>query len=808
MTTTALTPAQLRFKIDPTVLDFVVDKTDKARPGALGQDRALRAIDLGLGISERGFNLFVVGAPGTGRTSTVRSVLKGRAKTEARPDDWCLLYNFEDADHPTALPVAAGRGLKLKRAMEHFVERLEPVLLKAFEADSYERRRDGIAAEHERLTDETLKDVREEAERRGFLLRRTQNGITLGPVKDGEPLTEEAYDNLPSAEREELEEQSAVLEEMLEGSLRGIRQQERDTEEKIRALDREVASAALQPTLDELFEGFSDVTALAGYFAKVKEDILDSLDSLRPSPEEPEAGEGAEVSQPMPMPVEDEGKLPPKIRYAVNVLVDNSRLQGAPVIEETHPTPFNLLGRIEHRMRGGETVTDFTRIKPGALHKANGGYLLVDAIELMQDAASWEGLKRALKNRELEFEDPGESGRMISIASLRPEPIPLNTKIIVIGTPDLYYLLSRGDQDFRKLFKVKVDFDTEVENTPQNIEGYGRFLCALAREENLLPLERSAVGRAIEHAARLASRRDKLSTQFGQIADLLREASFYARQREAKEVAADDVRAALDARTDREAFLDVKMREDIDRGAVRIDLAGAVTGQINGLTVVDLGSYSFGHPARVTATVGLGSGDLLDIERETELGGPIHTKGILILTGFLTQRFGLKRPLRFEGRIAIEQNYMPIDGDSASLAETCALLSALSGVPIQQRFAITGSMDQLGQVQVIGGTNEKIEGFFKVCKSRGLDGQHGAIIPATNMDELMLSEEIVEACEQGLFHIYAIDTLEEAMSLLCGLPYGEPAEDGSFAEGTIGGEIEAALDRFEAAWREQRGDDN
>ncbi|MBN2359636.1 MAG: AAA family ATPase [Deltaproteobacteria bacterium] len=795
----------LRWTLDSTTLDLGDQGSAVARPGALGQERALRALEVGLGIAERGFNLFVVGLPGTGRMSTVRTVLTKRAATEAVPDDWVLLYNFEERDRPRAIRLAPGTANKLKKAVDGFIERLETTILKAFETESYHRRREVIAAEHEAKTDAALADVETEAEKRSFSLRRTPTGITLGPLREGAPLTEEEFNALPAAEREQIEAESAVLEEMLDGSVRVIRRLERETEEMIEKLDREVVKAAIEPELAELKARFGEVTGLPEHFAKVQEDILDCLDAFKPTPEAPPDESSEEESPAQLMQIwMSEDDLPPAMRYKVNVFVDNSKLTGAPVIEETHPTPFNLLGRVEYRMRGSETLTDFTRIKPGALHRANGGYLLVDAIELLRDGNAWEGLKRALKNRKVEIEDPGEAGRMVSMASLRPEPIPLRTKVVVVGTPDVYYLLSRNDPDFGKLFKVKVDFDTEVQRNEANLQGYARFICGLAHEEKLLPLAPTGVARAVEHAARLASRRDKLSTLFGEIADLLREASFYAARRSATHVEAGDVRAALDARTEREAFLEFRLREEIENDIVRIELSGERVGQINGLTVVDLGSYSFGHPARVTATTGFGGDGVMDLERETELGGPIHTKGVLILAGLISNRFGATRALHFSGRICIEQSYIPIDGDSASLAEACALLSSLGGFGIGQRFAITGSIDQWGTVQAVGGTNDKLEGFFAVCKSRGLDGSHAAVIPQSNVEELMLREEIVEACRQHKFSIYAVSTIEEALELLCGRPFGNADEQGNYPIGTLGHDVASALDRFAEIWRRQR----
>jgi lon-related putative ATP-dependent protease len=467
---------------------------------------------------------------------------------------------------------------------------------------------------------------------------------------------------------------------------------------------------------------------------------------------------------------EEEGDRdePALIRYRVNVLVTHSVKGGAPVVAETHPTTSNLIGRIEHRVRSGETMTDFTRIRAGALYRANGGYLLVHAQDLLRDPAAWEGLKRALKNRQIELDDPGEPGRMVSVASLRPEPVPLSIKIVLIGTPELYYSLSRGDPDFSKLFKVKVDFDIEMDRSGARITHYLRFLAGLAHEEKLRPLTPGGAARVLEHAARLCDDQSKLTTRFGEMADLVREASFWSGKDNAKRIEREHVRQALAARAEREGFIELRMREDIARRRISIATDGAVVGQTNGLTVIDLGSYSFGMPVRITCRVGAGKGDIIDIERETELGGPIHTKGTLILKGVLLERFGSHTPLCLQATLCMEQSYSDIDGDSASLAEACALFSSLAEAPIRQAVALTGSIDQLGKVQAVGGVNEKIEGFFRVAQLRDSKGPHEIIIPAANAGDLMLDEEVIDAAKAGRFIVRTVDTVDEAMEVLTG----------------------------------------
>ncbi len=761
------------------------EKDRHGRPGALGQERALSALELGLGIRERGFNIFVVGASGTGRTSTVKELLEARAKDEPTPPDVILLYNFTDRDRPLAVNLPPGMGAKIKKRYDGFVEKMLQELEKAFESEGYIERRSVIDAHHQEKTDHSLEGIDKEARARGFLLSRTGTALTLAVADDdGNPLSEEQYEALTDQQKVDLEHKAEELQGGLEDALRRIRALEKETDEQIEKLAREIATSVVRPMIDELKADLAAHPRVVAHLDDVQKDVLDRLRRLVPESHAiNDGGETAEAeshhAQARRLSEEEEDgdrDEPALLRYRVNVLVSNappgrasSKSKGAPVVVETHPTAANLIGRIEHRMRAGEaTSTDFLRIKAGALYRANGGYLLLHAQDLLRDPAAWEGLKRALKNRQIELDDPGEPGRMVSMAALRPEPVKLSVKIVLIGTPELYYSLSRGDPDFGKLFKVKVDFDIEMEHSAERMRQYLRFLSGLAAEEKLLPLTLDGAGRVLEHAARVCDDQAKLTTRFGEMADLVREASFWAAKAGAKAVERGHVRAALAARAEREGFIELHMREDITKHRIHVETHGEVVGQVNGLTVIDLGSYAFGMPVRITCRSGAGKGEIVDIERETELGGPIHTKGTLILKGILLDRFGRDTPMCLQTTLCMEQSYSEVDGDSASLAEACAMFSSLAQVPLRQDTAITGSIDQRGFVQAVGGVNEKIEGFYRVCRIRDPKLAHQVIIPAANAADLMLDEDVVTACRDGQFRIITVETLEDAMQILSG----------------------------------------
>ncbi len=747
-------------------------KAKSDRFGAMVQQRALSALEMGLGIRQRGFNIFVVGESGTGRTSTVNQLLSDRAVKEPTPDDIVLLYNFENRDRPLAVRVSPGFGPKLKKTYDSFVERMLIDLEKTFESERHIGERQEIQDQCQVMTDEILTAVEEEAQQKGFVLQRATAALTITPAnKKGEPISEQEFEHLSDKTKQTLEQHAERLEAHLEDSIRRIRGLEREAEDAIEALERKTANTILTPLFENAKTNWKTFPRILEHLEACQEDVLNRLRRLVPD-DRVQATETPENNNPKRRIHEDEEDFdydePALIRYRVNVLVTHSKSSGAPVVQETHPTSSNLIGRIEQRMRGGETMTDHTRIRAGALYQANGGYLLLEAQDILRDPAAWEGLKRALKNRAVELDDPGEPGRMVSVATLRPEPVPLEIKVILIGIPELYYVLSKTDLEFSKLFKVKADFDNEMLRSDEHIERYVKFLSGLCIDEKLRALTPEGAARVIEQAVRVSGNQKKLTSRIGDMADLVREANYWAGKEKSRLIDRSHIQKALKAHAEREGFLQTQMIEDILDNRVSIETEGAVIGQANAMTVVELGSYEFGVPLRVTCRVTCGKGDLIDIERETEQGGPIHTKGRLIIRGFLAHCFGKEIPMGFNAILCMEQTYGEIDGDSATLAEACSLFSVLGNAPISQRFAITGSMDQRGQIQAVGGVNEKIEGYYNVCKARGGATVHAVIIPASNALDINLNDEVVEACSKGEFEIYTVATFQDAIKLLTG----------------------------------------
>lgn len=745
------------------------------RLGAMAQDRALSALELGLGIRQRGYNIFVVGASGTGRTSTVNQLLAERAVKEPTPDDIVLLYNFDNRDRPLALSVPPAYGPKLKKTYDSMVERMLIDLEKTFESEHYINQRQEIQDACRVKTDEILSTIENEARGQGFVLQRGAGALTLTPANEaGTAITEEEFENLPDDRKQVLEACAERLETHLEDAIRRVRTAEKDADDAIDKLERETANAVLMPLFDNAKSTWKSHKAIVAHIEAMREDVLNRLRRLIPDDRVQPVDPQDQAPRRRRLHEEEEDSdydEPALIRYRVNPLVTHAKSSGAPVVQETHPTSSNLIGRIEQRLRGGETITDHTRIRAGALYRANGGYLVLEAQDLLRDPSAWEGLKRALKNRAVELDDPGEPGRMVSVASLRPEPVALSLKVVLIGVPELYYALSKNDPDFGKLFKVKADFDTEMVLSDDRIYKYLQFLGGLCSEENLRRLGPGGAARVLEHAVRISGNQKKLTARLGDIADLAREANFWAGKERSRTIENRHVQRALKERAEREGFLETQLIEDILEGRVSIETEGEVVGQANALTVIELGSYEFGVPIRITCRVGSGRGEIIDIERETEQGGPLHSKGRLIIRGILADRFGQDIALGFNATLCMEQTYSEVDGDSASLAETCTLLSMLAGAPISQRYALTGSIDQRGQVQAVGGVNEKIEGFFKVCKARPSKSVHGVLIPASNANDVILSEEVVEACARGDFEVYTVESFEDALEFLTQTPW-------------------------------------
>jgi len=774
---------KLRKACEPQVLGCQTSEEMTGLEAMIGQDRAVRALRFGLGIQELGFNIYVSGLPGTGRTTAVKHFLEGLAQEKAVPSDWCYVNNFADPYHPRALRLPPGKAKVLQADMRRMVEMVQSEIRRAFESEEYAAQREQVTHSFQQQRDELIARVNEQADREGFAIQVTPLGLAAIPVREGKPLGEEEFVALREEEKQVIAHKRETIQSALEAAFRQGRLMEKDAREAVEKLDRQIALYAVAHLIQDAQDRYADIPEVVSYLDQVQDDILEHLNQFRSESE----GEGAAalLSQREP----DRTRT----RYQVNVVVDNSALKGVPVIIESNPTYGNLFGRMEQEAQFGTLVTDFTMVRGGALHLANGGYLVLQVEEMLRNPFSWDGLKRALANCQIAIEDVTERYGFMTTRSLRPEPIPLSAKVILIGRPDVYYLLHTHDEEFAELFKVKADFDTRMDRTDENTRDYGAFVCSVCEEESLRHLDNLALSRIVEHGSRIAEDQAKLSTRFGEIADVIREASYYATVDDVPYVTAAHVKKAIDERFYRSSLIQERVQEMIERGTIMIDTEGQQVGQVNGLSVMSLGDIAFGQPSRITVSIGLGRDGLVDIEREAKLGGPIHTKGVLILSGYLTERYAHDQPLALSARLVFEQSYSGVEGDSASSTELYALLSALSGLPIQQGIAVTGSVNQKGQVQAIGGVNEKIEGFFEVCKAKGFSGEQGVIIPDSNVPNLMLKEEVVQAVDQDRFHIWAVKTIDEGIEILTGRDAGQAREDGTFAEGTVNGLVDERL---------------
>jgi lon-related putative ATP-dependent protease len=752
----------------------------------LGQARALEALEVGFAVPHEGFNLFVLGPRGTGRHFVVRDRLERAAAELPPPADWAYVQNFQDAHRPRALRLPAGRGAELRRDMEALVEDLQTALANAFEGEDYQTRRQVVDEEIKEREQKAFAELGERAEAKGLAMLRTPLGVAFAPARQGEVMSPQDFQALPEEEKQRLERDVTELRVELEKLLRQMPRWQRERRERLRKLNREMARFAVGPQIGELRERYRELPDVVTYLEEVEADVVRHAHAFvaGDASASDETGSGAGEEQPTFR------------RYRVNLLVDSTAAKGAPVIFEDHPSYQNLCGRVEHLPRMGVLVTDFMLITPGALHRANGGFLMLDALEVLRQPFAWDALKRALVAGKLRIESLAQSLSLVSTVSLEPEPIALDLKVVLVGERLLYYLLSAYDPDFPKLFKIAADFDDRFEWSAENEELFARFAATLARRAGLAPFERAAVERVVEEAARRADDAARLSLVTARLRDLLCEADHW-RQREGRAtVAVADVERAVAARERRAGRLRERLLEETLREVLRISTTGERVGQVNGLTVLELGDSAFGHPARISARARVGVGEVVNIEREVELSGPIHSKGVLILSGFLGERYAAEMPLSLAASLVFEQSYGGVEGDSASLAELCALLSAISEIPLRQSIAMTGSVDQQGNAQAVGGVNEKIEGFYDLCAARGLDGLQGVILPGVNVQHLMLRRDVVEAVAAGRFHVWEVDTVDRAMELLTGLPAGERDADGSFPEGSVNARVAARLAVF------------
>ena len=776
----------LRWVCDPAQLDISSTADLPAESAIVGQARAVRALQFGLTINQPGYNIFVSGPPGTGRNTYARAQVSRVAPDRPPPPDWCYVRNFAAADQPIAISFPAGEGRKFRQSVGELITEVREGLRRAFASEAYERARAEVVKRYEQQIGAIWQRLEEQARTRGLSLQRTPTGILTVPIDlQGRPITEEVFQALPEADRTRVTTRMQELQEMINEELRKVRALEREGRDGLRDLERQTARYMIDAPITRVHEQYAEHAKVVAFLQAAEQDMMDHLSEIRGDSEEetgPQARLGALIPQ-----------RDPFARYQVNLLVDNTDARGAPVVVETNPTYYNLVGKVEYRAELGAVVTDFTMIKPGALHRANGGYVILQARDVLTSPFAYEALKRTLRSQEIRIEALGEAVGMLPAVTLRPEPIPLDVKVILIGTPEIYHILNQLDEEFEKLFKVRADFDVVMDRTPETQREYTRAIGAICHRDGLCHFEPSAVAGVLEHSARLAGRQDKLSTRFNEIAEIVFEAAAWARQEGRDLATREHVRRAIEEKALRSNLIEEKIREMIAKGQLLVDTDGTVRGQINGLSVLQLGDYTFGHPSRITARAYVGSRGVVNIERETQMSGRIHSKGVFVLSSFLGSRFAQRHPLSVSAMLTFEQLYSEVDGDSASSTELYALLSELSQLPIDQGIATTGSVNQMGEIQPIGGVNEKIEGFYYVCKAKGLTGRQGVIIPHQNTRDLMLREEVVAAVRDRRFNVWAVHTVDEGIEVLTGTNAGTPDARGEYPEESVNGRAVARL---------------
>ncbi|HDI11090.1 MAG TPA: ATP-dependent protease [Candidatus Acetothermia bacterium] len=788
-----LKPAELRRRCDPKGFGFSTTAELEPLNEIVGQERALESLEVGLQLKDpqNRYNIYVAGEPGLGKTSAVTMYLRKLSAQQPTPPDIVYVYNFQEPHHPRYLLLPPGKGREFKRDMERCIELVKREIPKVLESEEFKAQAKAERERFARLREQAFEELEAKAKELGFAIQRTPIGINTIPLKpDGTPYSQEEYEKLPQEAKEDLLQRQEAVQEAIRETLKRLGELEEEWQKARRELTKRAAQFLLEPHFAQLRAKYGTDPRVSEYLSQVQQDIVENFESLQAANKQP----------PIPLPQQQD----PYQRYRVNVIVDHSATRGAPVVVEENATYTNLFGTIERRVQFGIMTTDFTQIRAGALHRANGGYLVLSAPNLLRSPLSWEALKIALRSGRIRIEDPAQMLGIAPTEGLRPEPIPLDVKVILIGPPWLYYLLHFHDEDFRKFFTIRSDFDTEMAWDQAAEEAIARFVRARQEvDRDVLPFAPSGVAKLVEYAAELAGDQRKISTRFAELSALIKEASFWARREGAATVEAGHVRTAIQKGKFRQSLVAEKIRELIARRKILVDVAGERVGQVNGLAVIDLGDFAFGKPSRITANVYTGKDGVVNIEREAELSGKTHTKGIMILKGYLGDRFAKKRPLSLSASITFEQSYTMIDGDSASAAELLALISALSGVPVKQGIAVTGSVDQKGRIQPVGGINEKIEGHFRACQVLGLTGDQGVINPAGNVDNLMPPEDIVEAVEKGRFHIWAVETVEEVVELATGMPAGTPNEDGDYPEGTVYHLVQKRLDEIGRSLKEE-----
>ena len=778
----------MRWTCDPDTLSFV-STAELERPDALiGQERAERSLEFGVDIRSPGFNIFAMGLPGTGRTSMIFERLRAVADSRPTPPDWCYVHNFDEPHRPRALRLPPGAAPEFRRHIADLVAALKSEMARAFATDEYEAHRRDIGQREQSQRQAALQALDRQARASGHALVQTPVGLSVAAVRDGQPLAPEALRQLPESERSAIEQARSVLDGALADTMRALRRGQRQARDQLHTLNVDVARSVVQPLLEDLREAYRNHEDVTAHLLAVEQHATENFEVFRGSDDDGSAPDPAARY-----------RADPLLPYQVNVLVTHAADCGAPLVREGHPTYPNLFGQIEQRQTMGVVTTDFTMIKPGALHAANGGFLVVQAEDVLPNAAAYDGLKRALRDQVIRLETVAEELGLASPARLDPEPIPLDIKVALVGAPWVYYLLHDADPDFGDLFKVRAEFDTEIERNDANMNRYAQFIAARCHDEGLPHFDRTAVARVVEEGVRLAQDRRRLSTRFGDLSDIITEAGHWARRAGADLVSEEHVWSSIDERIRRSNLTEEKIRDRIADGTVMVEIEGTAIGQVNGLSVVNLGGYEFGQVHRISARTYPGRDGVFSIDREAKLTGPIHDKGAMILAGFVSGAFGVEGPLSLSATLVFEQSYGGIEGDSASSAELYALLSSLSGLPLRQDVAVTGSVNQYGQVQAVGGVTQKVEGFFDLCRQRGLTGAQGVLLPAANARHLTLRWDVAKAIESSRFHVYTADTISGGIELLTGVPAGA---GGRYHPDTVFGMAQARLALFSRRWHD------
>ena len=781
-----LKPEELRYYCDPAQFEFETTESVPPLEGIIGQERAVRAMEFGLSIKRHGYNIFMTGSTGTGKISYAQTLVNEIAGTETAPDDWCYVFNFQNHGHPVALSLPCGQGHRFAKDMAELVDTLQLEIPKAFDADDYERQKADIFRAFQEIRVQLFEELNKKAAEQGFVLKRASTGFVSIPVIDGKELSNEEFEDLSNEIKDEYEKKTSEIQIKAIQVMRKIQTAEREMKQQIKDLENQIGLFAVGYLIEDMKERYSKEESVVNYLDAVQKDILDNIDQFRTSEEE---------EAPLTLPWMRR-KGDPGYKYRVNLVVDNKDTTGAPVIVETNPTYYNLVGRVEYENKMGMVTTDYTMIKAGSLLRANGGYLILQARDILTNPGAWEGLKRVLKTREACMENLGEQFGLLAMSTLRPQAIPVNAKVILIGNPQLYQLLYHLDEDFRKLFKIKADFDTEMDASREHMTHMASFIATHTQKEGIRHFDRTAVARLVEFSSRLADHQNKLSTRFNEIVEIMYEADAWANLMNMDIVSGEHVKRAIEEKSYRSDTYEQKLQELLDEGTILMDLDGEKVGQVNGLSVLNSGDYVFGRPSRITAVTYLGKQGIINIERETKMSGRIHDKGLLILSGYLAAKFAQKTPLSLSASLTFEQLYSGIDGDSASSTELYAILSSLSGLPLRQDIAITGSVNQFGDIQPIGGATYKIEGFFKACSLKGLTGRQGVMLPVQNVKNLNLSDDVVEAVREGKFHIYPVSSIEEGITILTGIPAGQADKEGSYPADSVFGLVATKIAEY------------